>query len=355
MNLVKAGCNSDTIISGIRENRSDITDCAKKIKNIYHRGAKFAVNTERFDKLSAGFTGFFLPSLRIFAVIFSFFFFAPMLFADGNAYLKQRVLLNGETVKLSDIAKLDKGVEDFEIFTKLDSPRKIGTDELTAILKSRPDFKGFVLGKECLVVPLTKKFDKEEIRDSLEKEIVTKSKLTKDKFRLTYLGKEENLPAQGVRLDWANFPKQLGAGRRIFSLDIYFENEKIFSKRLSFLLETSRDIVVAKRRIPKGTLLGKDDCELKKIFLEENENDFFEKSISGYTALAAIEEGVPVRKKFIRELFAVEKGSDVSLVYTKANIVVKTKGKARVSGNVGDVIQVIGQSGNSILSARIAD
>jgi len=287
--------------------------------------------------------------------LFVLFFLSSGIIADGNIYLRQRVFLNAGNVKLSDIASLDKGIADLELWKGLSSPKKISTDELKNLLRERSGFSGNVLGKQCLVVPLNKKFDREEIRDSLEKEIINKSGMNKEGFRLTYLGKDENLPGEGVHLDWANFPKNLGPGRRIFSLDVYFENEKIQSKKLPFLLETSVDIVVTKRRITKGSLIGKDDFEIKKIFLEENEKDFFVKSIFGYTALAMIEEGVPVRKKQIRELFAVEKGGDVSLVYTKANIAIKLKGKAHNAGNIGDVILVTGHSGNMILTARVAD
>jgi len=282
------------------------------------------------------------------------FFSYSEVFAKDGIFLKPRAMLSSNVVKLGDIANFDDKNFNIQLFENLRSPRILSVQELEGILKSKGILQK-VFGNHCLIIPFTEEFSKSDLGNSLGKEIIARTGLKEDDFRLTYMGKEIALPKSGVEFRWANFPKNLIPGKRIFPLDVYFENEKIYTARLNFLLEKKIIAAVSKRKISKGSVLKKEDYELKAIYSEEDDKDLFSTEVAGYTVLGEIEEDKPIRKKEIRNSFLVEKGAEVTIVFTKGKIVVKGKGRARSSGNMGDLVQINGHSSRTILTARVAD
>lgn len=275
-------------------------------------------------------------------------------FAKEGIFLKPRVLLNSNEVWLKDISNFHEKTWNIKIFSNLISPKILSINELEKILVSN-NISEKVFGKNSILIPFTKEFTKSELEESLLSEISSKSGIEKSELKITYNGKKINLPESGVEFRWANFPKNLISGRRIFPLDIYFQNEKIHTVRLNFLLEKKITAVVSKRKISKGKILSKNDFEIRSFYSEEDNKDLFSEDVTGFTVLGEIEENKPIRKKEIRNSFLVEKGSEVTIVFTKGNLVVKGKSRARTSGNLGDLVQVNGHSNHSILTARVAD
>ncbi|MCP5495960.1 MAG: flagellar basal body P-ring formation protein FlgA [Leptospiraceae bacterium] len=289
----------------------------------------------------------------VFLGILLWVFATPTLGKNNAVYLKTRVFLEKDTVLLSDIARLGKDVGDRIIVQKLDSPTQISANSLEQEL-NQDDSGISVYGKECLVVPMNAVYQKDELVESLYKEILSKSNLVEGDFKITYLGNSIILPSSGVELRWANFPHSLNSGYRIFSLDVLFNKSKIFTQRLKFLIEKKITLPIAKRDIPKDTIISKDDFEYKSQFLSDLDQGFATHDITGYTALVNIASDTVIKKKQVKKMFMVEKGEEVDIVYTKGGLVVKGKGRARQSGNVGDTIQVTGHGGRNILKVRVA-
>lgn len=285
-----------------------------------------------------------------------FLFFAIIsispLFSESSIYLKQRVVLDKEDIRLSDIARLEKGVEDRLLIKGIDRVRVIKPEEINEFLS---DTSIRVLGKECMVIPLDKKYTKLEIEESLKAEIIKRSEIDESRFKLSYLGVDEKLPSGGVELKWSNFSRNLGPGQKIFSLDFYADGNKIFSKRLKFLLETEITAVVAVRDIEKRKFLTKEDFELKTFLSPDPVGDGFQKSVDGFTSLAFIPKGSIIRRKQVREIHAVEKGSEVEMYYLGGLVSVKGRAVAKEYGNLGDLIKVTSISGNVPLTARVAE
>ncbi len=301
------------------------------------------------------FSCFFMKRTVVMLLLFVVsFFLHSEIFAKDGIFLKPRAMAYSSDVKLGDIANFDDKNFNIQLFENLKSPRILSVQELEGILKSKGILQK-VFGNHCLIIPFTEEFSKSDLGNSLGKEIIARTGLKEDDFRLTYMGKEIALPKSGVEFRWANFPKNLIPGKRIFPLDVYFENEKIYTARLNFLLEKKIIAAVSKRKISKGSVLKKEDYELKAIYSEEDDKDLFSTEVAGYTVLGEIEEDKPIRKKEIRNSFLVEKGAEVTIVFTKGNIVVKGKGRARSSGNMGDLVQINGHSSRTILTARVAD
>lgn len=205
-----------------------------------------------------------------------------------------------------------------------------------------------------MVVPLNAVYNRDELTKSLHKEILKKSNLNEGDFKITYLGDDVKLPASGVEFKWANFPQNLNVGYRIFSLDVYYDKSKILTKRLKFSIEKKTKLAVVKRDIKKNTLIRKEDFEFQLQFVSDTNQGFVTKDVSGYTALVDIPANSVIKRKQVRKMFAVERGTEVDIVYTKAGLVVRGKGRAKQSGNIGDTIKVSGHGGRSILKVRVA-
>ncbi|MBP7284084.1 MAG: flagellar basal body P-ring formation protein FlgA [Leptospiraceae bacterium] len=290
----------------------------------------------------------FVKSLSIF-----FFLLSHQSLSANSLYLKPRVILEKPVVKLSDIARLHKDLQDRVIFEKLDELKILSLEDVKSMLPDSSEITFY--GKECILIPLNKKYSKEEILDSLEKEFHTKLGTTDVEAKIHYLGEEENLPSEGVELRWNNIPKRVTPGQKIFSLDFYVDKDRVYSKKLKFLVETPTTTVVAAKNIPRNAKLTKDDFTVKTFYSADSIPDGFQKDISGYTAIVAITEGSVIRKKQIREIHLVEKGTEVDVVYMKGALFVRGKGIAKNSANEGESVKVTSLSTNHLLTGRAMD
>lgn len=287
---------------------------------------------------------------KTFLVPFLFLLINPVF--SNALYLRPRVIIEKLPVKLSDIARLHKDIQDRVVFEKLEDLKVISVEDLKNIVN---DSEISYYGKECILIPFNKKYSKEEILDSLEKEFYNKLGITSSEAKIFYLGEEEYFPAQGVDLRWNNIPKRLTPGQKIFSLDFYVEKDKVYSKKLKFLVETPLTALVASHDIPRNSKLTKNDFIAKTFFSADAIADGFNHDISGYTAIVAITEGSVIRKKQVREIHLVEKGMEVDIVFMKGTLFVRGKGIAKNSANEGESVKVVNSSSNHTVSGRAMD
>jgi flagella basal body P-ring formation protein FlgA len=185
--------------------------------------------------------------------------------------------------------------------------------------------------------------------------ILTRNKIDPGKIRLTYLGNDERFPAKGIELRWANFSKTLTPGNRIFALDFYREGHKIYTKRLKFLLETKQTVAFAIKDIAKGQTITKQDYEVRDEFLPDLVTDVYVNEVEGYTSLVGIQTGSIIRKKQVREIYPVEKGSEVEVSFRSGALVVTGRAIAMKSARVGERIVLRSTSNGLLLQARVSD
>ncbi|MBK8394236.1 MAG: flagellar basal body P-ring formation protein FlgA [Leptospiraceae bacterium] len=290
---------------------------------------------------------------NIIIVFFLYFTFGLQSLFANAVYLKPRVILEKSSVKLSDIARLHKDVKDRIIFSNLEELKILSLEELQSILSDSAELNFY--GKECILIPLNKKYSKLEILESLEKEFYNKLGVSESEAKIHYLGEDANLPAAGVDLKWNNIPKKLTPGQKIFSLDFYVDKDRVYSKKLKFLVETQLTTIVATRNISRNAKLTKGDFISKTFFSADSISDGFTNDITGYTAIVAISEGSVIRKKQIREIHLVEKGAEVDVVYMKGALFVRGKGIAKNSANEGESVKVTSLSTNHLLTGRAMD
>ena len=290
---------------------------------------------------------------NIIIVFFLYFTFGLQSLFANAVYLKPRVILEKSSVKLSDIARLHKDVKDRIFFSNLEELKILSLEELQSILSDSAELNFY--GKECILIPLNKKYSKLEILESLEKEFYNKLGVSESEAKIHYLGEDANLPAAGVDLKWNNIPKKLTPGQKIFSLDFYVDKDRVYSKKLKFLVETQLTTIVATRNISRNAKLTKGDFISKTFFSADSISDGFTNDITGYTAIVAISEGSVIRKKQIREIHLVEKGAEVDVVYMKGALFVRGKGIAKNSANEGESVKVTSLSTNHLLTGRAMD
>ncbi|TGL64019.1 flagellar basal body P-ring formation chaperone FlgA [Leptospira sarikeiensis] len=289
---------------------------------------------------------------------FILFFLLAGLFVSGSekvegmeaVYLRGKLLTQKKEVLLSEIAKLPDGVQDKIVIRNLQNPVIVRPESLKEVLPGVP-----VSGKETLILPLNSELDPEDLEDSLKKEV---SKLPQDKegdFKISYLNGDRWIPSQGVDLKWAGLPQVIHPGQIVASLDFYFENRKVHTQRIKFKLERRMSALFAKREIHKGQKLVSEDLEERTVYMEESFTDGLSEKDLGSTALRDMQAGELLRKKQFRFLFDVQRGGDVNLVYTKGNLMIKSKTKALSSGNIGEIVDVSSHSKEGKISARVVE
>jgi flagellar basal body P-ring formation protein FlgA len=299
-----------------------------------------------------GLEEFFIPNRNLFRIILCFFVVQGTLFSSDAIYLKSRALVTGSWVQLSHIGRLPEGVVDIPLFETPDEPILLTADDISRKLPPELSSRK-VLGTQCLLVPLTKKFLKEEIQISFLREVSQKEGIHPDDIKVTYLGEDIFFPSRGVEIKWGNIPKNMSPGNKIFTLDAWKNGNRIYSSRTKFLVEIKTSAYVAIKKIIRNHVVSEADIVKKDIFLSESISDLITQPVSGMTALANLEDGDVIRKKHLREVFTVQRGSNVEIIYIEGSLLVATKATARDSGNTGDKIRVQSKSSGTFLTGTI--
>jgi len=285
--------------------------------------------------------------LGLFSIILGIFSLNNLSASDA-IYIKPKAYITTKDIYLSNISKLPDGIADILLTATPREPVTLTPDEVFKLLPSELSNRK-VLGSNCQIIPLNKKFMKEDIEKSFLFEISEKEKISHDDIRITYFGDDLFFPEKGVELKWGNIPKNITPGQKIFTLDAWKDNSRVYSVRTKFLVELKINVAVANRKINRLQQISEDDIIYKQIFISENISDLFTSSIKGMTSLSNIEEGDLIRKKHLREIHTVERGSNIDIVFYEGNVFISTRAIARESGNTGDKIKVQSKSSGILL------
>lgn len=265
--------------------------------------------------------------------------------------MRPRVQVDKQSIKLSQIVVLPKGILDREIMTTPATPISLSPEQLHAILPAElANYR--VLGGKCEILPLNLSFTGKELEESLLKEIIKRNNISEEDIRLTYLGGDIKMPGE-TPIEWGNFPKELGPGSRIFTLNAFTNGKKIYSARTKFKVEKKTTVAVLSKTMPAFQLLSKKDFTMKTMYMEEPSRDLVTLEPTGMAILTNLEEGTILRKKHIRLVHAVQKGSEVEVIYSSGNITVKAKAIAKQSGNPGEQIELKSKSSGTLLKGTI--
>ncbi|ALO25086.1 MULTISPECIES: flagellar basal body P-ring formation chaperone FlgA [Leptospira] len=287
--------------------------------------------------------------MNLIRILILFAFGADSLWGSG-IYLKGRVIVEGEEVRLSSVARIPDGFENRVLIQDLKRPVFVGPKD---ILKIYGDLNPIVVGKETLVLPLNHILKPEEIEESLTNEI--KKKHPNEEFKLTFLSGDIKVPSEGVQLRWANLSSRLRPGQLIASLEIFFQNQKVHTLRIRFQVEQKIKVLKASRLLNKGVKIVKEDFKEEEVLTSEEILDSPGNELLGSTLLKDMNEGEIFRKKHVRKIQDVQRGGEILMIYHKGSLVLKAKVKALSSGNIGEEVQVTAHSREGQLRAKVVD
>jgi flagella basal body P-ring formation protein FlgA len=291
------------------------------------------------------------------------FFGSLSLFAEQNEkvtslYLKPRVVLKSGEVRASDVLNWKSKIDPI-LYSNLKSPMIVTPEEiserLTEIAKRETglDTAYEIGGTSSNVIPLTTVWGKDRLEsfllDALKKEV----SLNEDDFRIYYEGPGVSLPEKNVIFTWRKFGKNIHGGKRIFPLDVFYEDRLVYSTPVSFVMEEKKEAWFTKRNIEPKEILQSYDIEKKSFFTSDHNIEYDLENPVGKTALNEIPEGMPLQRKQTRRLHMIERGSEVNLIYTAGNIMIKVRTRALMSGNEGDLIDLLNLSSNKKLKGKI--
>lgn len=151
-------------------------------------------------------------------------------------------------------------------------------------------------------------------------------------------------------------PHRGGQGPKVFLLVSFSLNERVVS-RLNVIAEVKvlRDVVVAKRSISRGAVLGKDDLEVvsktvgplaKSTILEITK-------VVGMQADRNIRDGAILRLNQLSWPKMVRSGDVVSVIARSGAMVITVTGEAKQDGNRGEWIKVTNTQSKKTISARV--
>lgn len=275
-----------------------------------------------------------------------------------SLYLKPRVVLKTGEVRASDILNW-KASNDPILYSDLKSPMVVSASEISerlAEVTKRDEGDGVTYeigGTTSNIVPLTSIWGKEKLENFLLKELSRISNFTPENYRIYYEGPGVALPENSVSFVWRKFGQNIHGGKRIFPLDVIYEDKLIYSTPVSFLIEEKKEAWFTKRNIEPKEILQSYDIEKRSFFTSDHNTEYDLENPIGKTALNEIPEGMPLQRKQTRKLHLVERGSEVSLIYTSGNIMVKVRTRALASGNEGEMIDLLNLSSNKKLKGKI--
>lgn len=271
-------------------------------------------------------------------------------------YIKPRTITTERQIRLSSFTNW-KNEFDPILYTDLQTPKAITPIELSDLLTSkqkelqRPNESTFiqfeVLGKEGKILPKSKKITAFELEKTL-KAYLLEIGIPLDHLRIHSSNRDITV-IEGTEVRFRKMGKTIHGGKRLFPLDMYFEGKLVYSEPVAFEIEEKKSAYFTKVEIPTKQVITEEDIELREFYTSDHNREFVEESPVGKTALNVLLEDKPIEKKQIRLLHTVERGSEVSLVFTTGNILLKVKARALASGNVGDRIPLL----NSISQKKI--
>ena len=148
----------------------------------------------------------------------------------------------------------------------------------------------------------------------------------------------------------ANIPEK-SSGRNV-NVKISCDDHTPWSIYLSAKVETTSLILVAKKTISKGSVIGKNDIDL--IYLSDTKirgafiND--KKLVLGAKAEKRIAKGKTFHTK---NICLVCKGDIVTIIAQTSSLNIKTQGEALSSGNINDQIKIKNSRSNKIITATV--
>ncbi len=280
-------------------------------------------------------------------------------------YLKENAVVEGENIFFRDLVKgpVPKNLGDILLGS---SPfpgetREIGLDQIQTRLQSQ-----VARGSEAVELEGPKTIKVERASRTLEVEelmAIVESELgSKVCPNCTEVLVEEVINAKPVVLPKGPLEYFVSVGNGLgpkgqVPVSITFVQGERFRKKVGLVLKVMLmgNVVVAKRPIQKGRVIGVEDIEVIAGNLVDYPKDVVQdpKALLGKATKRALSQGEPFRANMLEASTLVKRGGQVWVVLENAHLKVTTLGVAWENGGEGDTIRVVTSDTKKLLYARV--
>ncbi len=268
--------------------------------------------------------------------------------------LKDIVYVNSRDVYIKDIAtvssqnkNLKKYISSIKVKTiYADKDRITKNDVLNALKQNYIDTTNVIINGKYTIVVLNKTRINEDFIKQILKNYI--------KSRYKNLDIEE-IRTSKVSIDVVGKPKitisPKGQTNSYIYFDIFINRRKISA---SVKYYPVKKVVVAKRYIPKGSVISVYDVKLSKVKIKKDERYFTNvNEVIGRKVKFSIKANEPIKEKYIQKNFIVKRNTNVEVVFQRGSFKIKLLGRALENGQLGDLIKVRNLSSGKVILCRV--
>lgn len=220
------------------------------------------------------------------------------------------------------------------------------------------------LAVSCLLVAVSVSFAETangKIISAIREYVVTaKPEWKTEDIRISYRGNDSALASLNELKNISckipeNYRMSKITPRMIIPIVAYEGNVEKAAINLWIKIEIYKDIVIAKDRIKRGSLISSSDIELSKREISLLPQKYFSEieSIVGKISKGTIYQGSVVYEWMIKEMPEVFKGSKIKILAKGDGILVEAEGSALQDGRIGDKIKVRRNNSKNDIEAKI--
>lgn len=291
-----------------------------------------------------------IRSFRLFQALLAlaFLLLSSTFFSNPILELKDRVLLNNNnTIFAADVVKNHESIP--EILYRLviayvpSSVSYMELDSQVVVNLIKQNLKGYEIRASSDKIIVQRHENKtgetfkslNELIQDFEKKIMKEFKDVKIVWPDSY-----SLPEEDKSTEYSYSYTRAG-DRYINVLIKEISNGKvsrITNLRVELIL--TRMIVVAKRKINYGEIIGKDDIELKEVNIFGKKETFSDslENVAGKRAKRSFAEGDPIALEFLEVPPYVTKGQIITAYVSINGITVTTFARLMEDGNIGEIV-----------------
>lgn len=300
------------------------------------------------------------------ALLLSLFFACISFAADITITFKDKAIIEGDKILLTDIADVTaNGVEEntfnqLTIATAPDPGERISlqTNKIIFFVQQTTSIKDINWSGPAHI---------EVIRDG-----ITVDKERIQQILATYLSQNlDKLPKAEIRFASMRFPKPFILpkgnltweiipsrpeiiGSSSFSIIFRLNGKTVKNTSVSGRLEAMADVVTAVEKINKGTTISSRRLKMSRQNLVHLQNPFFNsEELIGMRAKRTIHSGRVLDKRDIETLPIINKGELVKIFANKGSMFLSTSGIAKMDGRLGDIIQIENINSKKLIYCRV--
>ncbi|MBI1319545.1 MAG: flagellar basal body P-ring formation protein FlgA [Candidatus Hydrogenedens sp.] len=275
----------------------------------------------------------------------------PLAAGADTLRLKEEVYVKGPTVTLGDVADIEGERADELATIKLSNAARPGDSKqvFAGLVESRlrdagVDSEDFEIVGSRSVRATTIHLDvtRDEVAQSLRHYIVesmpwderdTEIAVTTPNFDLT-------MPDGALAIDWRPSPHFTYAGSGSFTGTVNIDGEPQRTITVRADIQPYVAVVVAARDIPRGSMVGPADIELRKEALAQTSDGamFDPADVLGMVAKKTIFPGQMLDRRYIEQRLLVRRNETVDVVVRAGSVQLHARAVAKMDGREGDLI-----------------